>query len=86
MIFLNSHENHIFPIMKSHELLSQALPVDIFESLVEGLVSSGRCRGAFDTFERMKTWATRQKPVKFHGMLDGFEGSSVGFGGFEDGF
>ncbi|CAL1163248.1 unnamed protein product [Cladocopium goreaui] len=35
---------------------NQALPVEIFEALVEGLVSSGRCRSAFETFERMKTW------------------------------
>eukprot|EP00435_Cladocopium_sp_Y103_P033313 s1035_g8.t1 len=35
----------------------QALPVEIFEALVEGLVSSGRCRSAFGAFERMKTWA-----------------------------
>lgn len=81
-----SNFSMIFPSF-SHEVrcprVSQALPVEIFEALVEGLVSSGRCRSAFETFERMKTWATRRwtwRRVQVN-LLD-FWRILLGFNGF----
>ena len=34
------------------------LPVEIFEALVEGLVTAGHCKAAFGVFQRMKTWVS----------------------------
>eukprot|EP00434_Breviolum_minutum_P002372 symbB.v1.2.002096.t1/scaffold114.1/size323002/2 len=40
-----------------HGSESATLPVEIFEALVEGLVTAGHCKAAFGVFQRMKTWA-----------------------------
>ncbi|CAK9011272.1 unnamed protein product [Durusdinium trenchii] len=55
-----------FAFLGSLETPGAPIPVEIFESLIEGLVSRGRARSAFGAFERMRSWALLEPTVKLY--------------------